>query len=70
MKKMNEAEFLNAKTADIIFAWEDEIAKVFSFVGGSIGPEATSLFQVANFDSGKIKFVYVEEVKQILFKTK
>ena len=43
--------------------------KVFSFVGGARDPDAPTLFQVANVDSGEIKYVYGEEVKQILSKS-
>jgi len=37
-------------------------------VGGARAPDATTLFKVAIFDSGEIKFVHGEEVKQILSK--
>tara|TARA_B100000214_G_scaffold169377_1_gene121726 strand:- start:113 stop:232 length:120 start_codon:yes stop_codon:yes gene_type:complete len=37
-------------------------------VGGEIDPDAPTLLQVANVDSGEIKFVHGEEVKQILSK--
>ncbi|WP_332299697.1 DUF3104 domain-containing protein [Prochlorococcus marinus] len=38
------------------------------FVGGARDPDTPILFQVANVDSGEIKFVHGEEVKQILSK--
>tara|TARA_B100000700_G_scaffold226897_1_gene250439 strand:+ start:680 stop:850 length:171 start_codon:yes stop_codon:yes gene_type:complete len=44
---------------------EDEIAKVLSFVGEAWDLGASKLIQVANFDSGEIKFVRGEEVKKI-----
>ena len=65
---MIEPEFLKVKLVDTVLFGEDEIAKVLSFVGGSMDPDVPTLFQVANFDSGEIKFVHGEEVKQILFK--
>ena len=65
---MNEPEFLKAKPGDTVLVGEDEIAKVLSFVGGARDPDAPTLFQVANVDSGEIKFVHAEEVKQILSK--
>ena len=65
---MNEPEFLKVKPGDTFLVGEDEIAKVLSFVGGARNPDAPSLFQVLNVDSGEIKFVHGEEVKQILSK--
>ena len=67
-KKMNEPEFLKVNPGDTVLVGADEIAKVLSFVGGARDPFAPSLFQVANVDSGEIKFVHGEEVKQILSK--
>ena len=54
---------------DTVLVGEDEIAKVLSFVGGAKGPDSPTLFQIANVDSGEIKFVHGEEVKQILSKS-
>ena len=68
MKNINEPEFLKVKPGDTVLLGEDEIAKVLSFVGGARDPDAPTLFQVANVDSGEIKFVHGEEVKQILSK--
>ena len=65
---MNEPEFLKVKPGNTVFVGEDEIAKVISFVGGARDPDSPTLFQVANVDSGEIKFVHGEEVKQILSK--
>ena len=49
--------FLRVKSRDTVLFEEDEIAKVLSFVGGARDPDAPLLFQVANVDSGEIKFV-------------
>ena len=65
---MNEPEFQKIKTGDTVLVGEDQIAKDISFVGGERDPDAPKLFQVANVDSGEIKFVHGEEVKQIMFK--
>jgi len=65
---MNDPEFLKVKPGDTVLVGEDEISKVLSFVGGARDPDAPTLFQVANVDSGEIKFVHSEEVKQILSK--
>ena len=66
---MNEPEFLKVKPGDTVLVRKDEIAKVLSFVGGARDPDSPTLFYVANVDSGEIKFVHGEEVKQILSKS-
>ncbi len=65
---MNEPEFLTVMPGDIVLVGEDENAKILSFVGGARDPDVPTLFQVANVDSGEIKFIHGEEVKQILSK--
>jgi len=60
--------FLQVKSRDTVLVGEDEICKVLSFVGGATDPDSPTLFHVANVDSGEIKFVHGEEVKQILSK--
>ena len=62
----NEPLFLSVKSRDTVLVGEDEICKVLSFVGGSRDPDAPSLFQVANVDTGEIKFVHGEEVREIV----
>ena len=62
----NEPLFLKVKSRDTVLVGEDEICKVLSFVGGSRDPDAPSLFQVANVDTGEIKHVYASEVKEIV----
>ena len=58
--------FLKVKFRDTVLVGEDEICKVLSFVGGSRDPDAPSLFQVANVDTGEIKHVNAAEVKEIV----
>ena len=58
--------FLNIKSRDTVLVGEDEICKVLSYVGGARDPLAPTLFQVANVDTGEIKFVHGEEVKEIV----
>ena len=55
---MNEPEFLKVKPEDTVIVGNDEIAKVLTFVGGAVTPYVSTLFQVKNFDSGKIKFFH------------
>mgnify|MGYP001170647034 CR=1 FL=1 len=67
---MHETEedplFLQVKSRDIVLVGEDEICKVLSFVGGARDPLAPTIFQVANIDTGEIKFVHGEEVMEIV----
>ncbi len=62
----NEPLFLKVKSRDTVLVGEDEICKVLSFVGGSRDPDAPSLFQVANVDTGEIKHIHAAEVKEIV----
>ena len=65
-EERNEPEFLKVKAGDTVLIGENEIAKVLTFVGGSRDPDAPSLFQAVNVDTGEIHWVHGEEVKQIL----
>tara|TARA_Y100001968_G_scaffold183648_1_gene168217 strand:- start:177 stop:395 length:219 start_codon:yes stop_codon:yes gene_type:complete len=59
--------FLQVKSRDTVLVGEDEICKVLSFIGGARDPLVPTLFQVANENTGKIKFVHGEEVREIVF---
>ena len=62
----NDPEFLKFKPGDCVLIGENEIAKVLTFIGGSRDPDAPSLFQAANVDTGEIKWVHAAEVKEIV----
>ena len=62
----NEPLFLDVKARDTFLVGENEICKVLTFVGGARDPLAPIIFQVANIDTGKIKFVHGVEVKEIV----
>ena len=64
--RSEEPLFLKVRSRDTVLVGEDEICKVLSFVGGSRDPDAPSLFQVANVDTGEIKTVHAAEVKEIV----
>ena len=61
-----EPLFLTVKSRDTVLVGENELCKVLSFTGGSRDPNAPSLFQVANIDTGEIKHVHAAEVKEIV----
>ena len=63
---VEEPLFLKVRSRDAVLVGEDEICKVLSFIGGSRDPDAPSLFQVANVDTGEIKIVHAAEVKEIV----
>ena len=63
---VEEPLFLKVRSRDTVLGGEDEICKVLSFIGGSRDPDAPSLFQVANVDTGEIKHVHAAEVKGIV----
>ena len=54
---MSEPKFLKVKLGDTVLVGEDEIANVLSFVEGARDRVSPKPFQVANLDSGEIKFV-------------
>jgi hypothetical protein len=58
--------FLKVRSRDTVLVGENEICKVLSFIGGSRDPDAPSLFQVANVDTGEIKTIHAAEVKEIV----
>ena len=62
----NEPLFLKVKYRDTFLVGKKEICEVLSFVGVSRDPDAPSLFQVANVDTGEIKHVHAAEVKEIV----
>ena len=63
---MSAPLFSSVRSGDTILVGENEICKVLSFTGGSRDPDAPSLFQVANVDTGEIKYKHVAEVKELV----
>ena len=55
--------FLQGKSRDTVLVGEEEICKVLSFVGGARDQLAPTIFQVANVNTGEIKFGHGEEVR-------
>ena len=54
------------KSRDSVLVGENEICKVLSFVGSVRDSLAPTIFQVANVDTGEIKFVHGEGVREIV----
>ena len=63
---VEEPLFLKVKCGDAVLYENDQIGKVLTFIGGSRDPDAPSLFQIANVDSGEIRWIHGEEVTDIV----
>ncbi len=63
---MNEPLFLKVRLGDTVLYENDQIGKILTFIGGSRDPDAPTLFQIANVDSGEIRWINGEEVTEIV----
>ena len=63
---MDESLFLKIRPGDAVLYEKDQIGKVLSFGFSSHDPDAPSLFQIANVDSGEIRWVHGEKVLEIV----
>ena len=63
---MDKPLFLKVKPGDAVLFKKDQIGKVLTFIGGARDPQAPTLFQVANVDSGEISWIHGEEVLEIV----
>ncbi len=63
---MNEPLFLKVRLGDTVLYENDQIGKILTFIGGSRDPDAPTLFQIANVDSGEIRWIHGEEVTEIV----
>ena len=63
---MNTPLFLKVKSGDAVLYEKDQIGKVLTFIGGSRDPDTPTLFQIANVDSGEIRWIHGEEVTEIV----
>ena len=63
---MDEPLFLKIRPGDAVLYEKDQIGKVLSFGVSSHDPDAPSLFQIANVDSGEIRWVHGEKVLEIV----
>ncbi len=62
----DEPLFLKVRPGDAVLYEKDQVGKVLTFVGGSRDPDAPSLFQIANVNSGEIRWIQNEEVTEIV----
>ena len=63
---MDEPLFLKVRPGDAVLYEKNQIGKVLTIIGGSRDPVAPSLFQIANVDSGEIRWIHGEEVTEIV----
>ena len=65
---MDEPLFLKVRPGDAVLYEADQIGKVPTFIGGSRDPDAPTLFEIANVDSGEIRWIHGQEVPEIVSK--
>ena len=63
---MNNPIFLKVKSGDAVLYEKGQIGKVLTYIGGSRDPDAPTLFQIANVDSGELLWIHGEEVIDIV----
>ena len=65
---MDEPLFLKVRPGDAVLYEKDQIEKILTFIGGARDQDAPTLFQIANVDSGEIRWIHGEEVTEIISK--
>ena len=63
---MDEPLFLKVRIGDTVLYEKDQIGKIITFIGGSRDPDTPTLFQIANVDSGEIRWIHGKEVTEIV----
>ena len=63
---MDTPLFLKVRPGDAVLYGKDQIGKILTFIGGSREPDAPTLFQIANVDSGQIRWIPGEDVTEIV----
>ncbi len=63
---MDEPLFLKVRPGEAVLYEDDQIGKVLTFIVVSRDPDAPTLFQIANVDSGEIRWIHGEEVTEIV----
>ena len=63
---MNEPLFLKVRAGDAVLYEKDQIGKILTLIGGSRDPDAPTIFQIANVDSGEMRWIHGEEVTEIV----
>ena len=61
-----EIAFIKAKVGDVVATKKDEIVKIISAVEGARDPDVNTLFQVLFLDTGVIKYINPDEIKEIV----
>ena len=69
--------FLSAKSGDVVIVWDDPslvgsestdwwMGQILWVEGGARDPKVPTLFQVSDVDTGEIRWVNADQVKQIM----
>ena len=63
---MDTPLFLKVKAGDVVLYENEQIGKVLTFIGGSRDPDVPTLFQIANVDSGEIRWIHRDEFTEMV----
>ena len=63
---MDDPLLLKVRLGDAVLFEEDQIGKVPTFISGSSDPYSPTLSQIANVDSGEIRWIHGDEVTEIV----
>ncbi len=63
---MDRSLFSNVRIGDAVVYKKGQIGKILAFIDSSRDSEAPTLFQIANVDSGEIRWIHGEDVTEIV----
>ena len=63
---MKEPLFLKVRSGNTVLYVNNQIGKILTFIGGSRDLDTPTLSQIANVDSGEIRWIHGEEVTEIV----
>ena len=63
---MDDPLLLKVRLGEAVLFEEDQIGKVPTFISGSSDPYSPTLSQIANVDSGEIRWIHGDEVTDIV----
>ena len=63
---MDTPIFFKVWPGDAVLYEKDQIGKIYSLIGGSRDPDALTIIQIANVDSGEIRWIDGKEGMEIV----
>ena len=61
---MDEPLFLKGRPGDAVLYEKDQKGKILTFIRGSRDPGTPTLFQIANVDSGEIRWIMERKLQR------